>query len=237
MLQHFLVGSFIITGMVLSFKTNRLELSASLFGGFLALIIYAGSGLLGIGLLSTFFVVGSWATSWKLSEKETRKPLVGSSVAIKRDARQVFANAGLAGLLALFALVLPAHKELFVIMLASCFSSALSDTLSSELGNIYGKNFYNILNFKADQKGLNGVVSLEGTLAGIGGSLLIALLYALFKGLDADFLIIILAGTIGNGSDSILGATLERRHTLTNNAVNFLNTLVAALASMFLVAW
>jgi uncharacterized membrane protein len=48
-------------------------------------------------------------------------------------------------------------------------------------------------------------------------------------GWGSGFLIIILAGTMGNLSDSILGALLERKQLLTNNGVNSLNTFIAAL--------
>jgi len=44
-----------------------------------------------------------------------------------------------------------------------------------------------------------------------------------------NFCLIIIAGTAGNLTDSILGAVLERRGIIGNNMVNFLNTLTAAL--------
>jgi uncharacterized membrane protein len=43
---------------------------------------------------------------------------------------------------------------------------------------------------------------------------------------------IIAAGTAGNLSDSVMGALLERRGVIGNNAVNFLNTLIAALVML-----
>jgi uncharacterized membrane protein len=45
---------------------------------------------------------------------------------------------------------------------------------------------------------------------------------------------IIVAGTIGNLADSILGASLERKGFIKNDVVNFLNTLFAAIASLML---
>ena len=94
--------------------------------------------------------------------------------------------------------------------------------VSSELGNVYGKHFYNIINFKRDIRGLNGVVSFEGTLIGILGSSLIALIYAMLAGFTIDLLWVVIAGTIGNLTDSVLGATLERKQILNNKCSQFL---------------
>jgi uncharacterized membrane protein len=61
------------------------------------------------------------------------------------------------------------------------------------------------------------------------GSAAIALVYVLGTGWNGQhFLVIIVAGTIGNIADSILGLTLENKGLLGNNAVNFLNTVVGA---------
>jgi uncharacterized protein (TIGR00297 family) len=111
----------------------------------------------------------------------------------------------------------------------------MADTLSSELGTVYGKNFYNIITFKKDQKGLDGVVSLEGTLIGIAGSVVVAAIYCAGFGWTEHFIWIMLAGTTGNITDSVLGATLERKNLINNDVVNFLNTLVGAVVILLLM--
>ena len=66
----------------------------------------------------------------------------------------------------------------------------------------------------------------------IAGSAVIAAAWLLLTSAAASAgVIIILAGLIGNLADSLLGATLERKGVLSNDAVNFLNTAIAALAA------
>ncbi|MGZ5254285.1 MAG: DUF92 domain-containing protein, partial [Flavitalea sp.] len=135
----------------------------------------------------------------------------------------------LAMILGMFAYFRPDLHDLLFLLMAAVFSSAIADTISSELGTLYGKGFYNIITFRKDQRGENGVVSLEGTLLGLAASVLIATTHALLMGFSISFTIIILAGTIGNLTDSILGATLERKGLIKNDLVNFSNTFIAVL--------
>ncbi|GEO04143.1 hypothetical protein AAE02nite_18070 [Adhaeribacter aerolatus] len=219
-------------GMYWSVKKNKLTEAGALTGGLLGLAIFQGAGFTGLTMLALFFVLGTGATAWQHNYK-ARLGLAEENKG-RRTAHQAFANAGVAAMLGLLACLFPGQAELFCLMLAAAFAAATADTVSSELGNLYGKRFYNILTLQPDQRGLNGVISLEGTLLGLGGSSLIGLLYAMGFGWNGNIFIVILAGTIGNITDSLLGATLERRHLLSNNQVNFLNTAAGAFAACIL---
>jgi uncharacterized protein (TIGR00297 family) len=218
----------LIAIIIISVRTEKLTLAGALTGGAIAILIFVGAGYAGIFMLAAFFILGTAATIWKKKEKKQFKSATDHT---KRNSGQVLANGGVAAITGVLTWYIPAQTELLRIMMAASLASAMADTLSSELGMVYGRRFYNIITLKKDERGLNGVISAEGTLIGLVGSAIIAVVYAIGFGWNNDFLIILIAGTIGNLSDSILGALLERKHYLNNDAVNFLNTLIAALAA------
>ncbi|WP_349318312.1 DUF92 domain-containing protein [Chitinophaga sp. MM2321] len=227
-----LVLVLLIIVMVICIKTGKLSIPASLAAGLTGLLVYAGAGYTGLGLLGVFFILGTLATSHR---KDLKAKIHPDSVHPEtRKAGQVFANGGMAALLAIPMIIDPAHATLYGMMMAASLASATADTLSSELGMVYGRNFYNILSFKKEPKGLDGVVSIEGTLIGAAGAFIIAAAYSLSTGFDKRFVIILLAGVIGNLADSVLGASLERKHYINNDVVNFLNTFFAAVIALLL---
>ncbi len=232
MLQNAIVFVLLCTAAVATVVLKKLDAKAAVAAVVIGFMVWLGEGYTGIAMLATFFIAGTLATSWKMRTKQQAG--LAEQHRGQRTAAQVIANGGVAALLSLLSFMFSEQQPLLLLMVASSLSSAVADTLSSELGNVYGKKFYNIMNFKKDLRGLNGVISFEGTLIGIAGSILIALIYALQAGFTIDFLWIVIAGTVGNLTDSVLGATLERKHILNNDAVNFLNTLTGAVAGLLL---
>jgi uncharacterized protein (TIGR00297 family) len=213
-------------------KTKKLSVPAAFTAVAVGFLTFMGAGYAGICLLGAFFILGTLATSHK---KELKAKLHAEGLHQQtRNAGQVLANGGVAALLSILAIADPAHAATYLIMLAGGLASAASDTLSSELGVVYARNHYNILTFRKEQAGPDGVISLEGTLLGLAGALAIALVYAFFKGFSSAVLFITLAGVMGNLLDSVLGASLERKHYIGNDAVNFFNTLFAALVALLL---
>jgi uncharacterized protein (TIGR00297 family) len=233
MWQNGFVFSLLCTAAVITIVWKKLDVKAAVAAVVIGFIIWLGEGYTGIALLATFFIAGTLATSFKMRVKQQAG--LAEQHRGQRTAAQVIANGGVAAILSLLSFLLFTHQQSLLLLMVACsLSSATADTLSSELGNVYGKKFYNIVNFKKDIRGLNGVVSFEGTMIGIAGSSLIALIYTAQAGFTIHFLWIVIAGTIGNLTDSVLGATLERKKILNNDGVNFLNTLTAALVGLLL---
>jgi len=227
-------------------KFRKLTPAAGIMGFLVACIIYLGTYIFGVVLLSLFFGLGVAASRWKREEKQNTTM---QDTAEARRPGQVLANAGVAALIAFAFFVVsywyPAFQFIrfqwplvFPFMLAGSLASATADTLSSELGVIYSRKFYNCLTLKPDVKGLDGVISIEGLAIGACGSFIIALaavrmsdVWYYYGNYRYKYLLVItLAGIIGNYADSVLGAALERKGMLSNNQVNFLSTLIAALS-------
>lgn len=110
-------------------------------------------------------------------------------------------------------------------------STKLSDTMASEVGKAFGRTTYLITNLRAVPPGTEGAVSLEGTTAGIIGSLAIGIvgcLVGLIR-VPEDLLICVGAAFIATNLESVIGATLQTRwQWLTNEIVNGINTFLGA---------
>ncbi|NIG55148.1 DUF92 domain-containing protein [Chitinophaga sp. Cy-1792] len=224
----------VIFAAVAAVMKKKLTIGGGIAGFLVATSIYVGTGYLGLLLLAVFFLSAVWATKHKQSYKEALKGIPAHSQ--QRDAWQVLANGGVAAFVAGILLFELSIKELEIIVAAS-LAAATADTLSSELGTVYGKRFYNILSFKRDQRGLDGVVSLEGTLIGAAGAAMIALIYACFHPRLRDPVIIFIGGILGNYFDSLLGAAFERKGWIKNDMVNFLTTGIAAVIAFILISF
>ena len=130
------------------------------------------------------------------------------------------------------------HPVLFALACAGALATATSDTVSSEIGQLWGRRTYLITTLQPVPRGTEGAVSLEGTLAGIAASLAIGGL-GYWTGLYPALGIaaVAIAAFVGTTLESLIGATIEKRGLLDNEAVNFLNTLCGALAAAALSPW
>jgi uncharacterized protein (TIGR00297 family) len=147
-----------------------------------------------------------------------------------RNAAQVAANLGVAGLGAAAALSHPLPGTCYAVVVAAALAEATADTLASELGEVLGGQPLMVTTRHRVPPGTDGAISLAGTLAGTGGAVLVVLVAALTLELGAGDAVCAGLGAVGGlFVDSLLGATAERRGWLNNDAVNFLSTFAAAV--------
>jgi uncharacterized protein (TIGR00297 family) len=152
-----------------------------------------------------------------------------------RNAAQVAANLGAAGLAAAFSLIHPVPGLGYNVMVVAALAEATADTLASELGEVVGGRPLLVTTFRRVAPGTDGAISLAGTVAGVSGALLVvAVSWATLQLRMGDAGAAAVGAVGGLFVDSLLGATMERRGWLNNDAVNFVSTLAAALIAILL---
>ncbi|HKV09052.1 MAG TPA: TIGR00297 family protein [Thermoanaerobaculia bacterium] len=217
-----------LAGTAYAAKTvNRSGVAAGFLVGF---IIYAFLDWEGYLLLLAFFIIGSACTKLGYRKKEAAK--LAQEDKGRRGARHALANVTVAAACAVFAALTP-YPVVFALAFAGAFATAASDTSSSEIGQLIGRRTFLLTNFRPVPRGTEGAVSVEGTLAGVFASLIIAVLGAalgLFPWVGV--VAIVIAAFVGTTFESLVGAALEKRQLLDNEALNFLNTLVGALVAV-----
>jgi len=111
----------------------------------------------------------------------------------------------------------------------AALAEAAADTVSSELGQVLSGHPRMITTFRKAEPGTDGAISLGGTAVGIVAACLVAAAGAwATNGGWLTLEVSCSAGVFGLFFDSLLGATLERRGWINNDAVNFLSTASAA---------
>ncbi|MGC2402297.1 MAG: DUF92 domain-containing protein [Acidobacteriaceae bacterium] len=153
-----------------------------------------------------------------------------------RNAAQIAANLGAAGLVSGLALSLPSHSWFCMASLVAALAEAAADTLASELGEVLGGQPFLVTTLRRVAPGTDGAISVAGTGAGAGAAGLIVLLACPTLGLTRWQAFAAGTGAVaGLFVDSLLGATAERRGWLNNDAVNFLSTIAAAAIALALL--
>jgi len=210
----------------------------------LGVLIWGTLGWPGYTVIMFYFLVGSTVTKIGMAEKEA------AGIAEKRSGARgpenVWGSALTGTLCALGVLVLSladggaiAHLWIPVLLLGyvASLSTKLADTTASEVGKAYGQRTFLITTLESVPRGTEGAVSLEGTVAGIVGSVAIALV-----GWGVGLIslwgvgICAIAAFIATNIESLIGATLQEQiDWLTNELVNVINTLIGAAIAMVLL--
>ncbi len=209
---------------------------------FLGVIVWGVLGWPGYLVVGFYFLVGSGITFVGKAQKEALGIAEKRSGA--RGPENVWGSALTAILCALGLLFISStgwgNQFYGVLMLGyvASFCTKLSDTCASEIGKAYGNRTFLITTLKPVPRGTEGAVSLEGTLAGIVASIVLAIV-AWSVGMISPIggVLCVVAAFIATNLESVIGATLQSKFDwMTNEVVNIFNTTIGAIVAMGL-AW
>ncbi|PKO04730.1 MAG: DUF92 domain-containing protein [Chloroflexi bacterium HGW-Chloroflexi-3] len=199
-----------------SFKIGFLSKSGAMAACLLGTIVFGLGGFAWAVVLLGFFVSSSVLS--KLFKRRKASLEEKFSKGSKRDAWQVWANGGVAGIFVILHAIFPDSSWPW---LAFCGTMAAvnADTWATELGVLSKKNPINLVTGQSLEPGESGGVTTLGTLAAFLASLFIAILAILFwpaflqnsTGAETWLLLIGItsSGVFGSLVDSFLGATVQ----------------------------
>jgi uncharacterized protein (TIGR00297 family) len=223
--QPLAVAAGVTLGFAVLARTLRgVTQSGALAGGIACFTLFACAGPGAFAALATLFLM-TWLTT-RLGY--TRKQELGLAERREgRNATQVLANLAIAAIGAL--LFATTGNHVWTLAAIAALAEAATDTVASEVGQSGRQNSRLISTGQPVPAGTDGGVTLRGTLAGLFAGIAIAVVAALAGIVSRNQIWIpVASGFAGMLADSLLGATLQRRGWISNEAVNLLGTLGAA---------
>ncbi len=210
----------------------------------LGVVVWGTLGWRGYGVVMFYFLVGSAVTRIGMAQKEAEG--IAEKRGGARGPENVWGSAFTATICAIgvaavnFEWLDPSWEPLLILGYIASFATKLSDTTASEVGKAYGKSTFLITTLKPVARGTEGAISLEGTLAGIVGGILISLVaYSLGMITFQGVIICTVAAFVATNVESVIGATLQSDiDWLSNELVNVINTIVGAVVAISIaLAW
>lgn len=209
-------------------------------------VIILGTMVLGFGgwtlAASVIFFFGISSFLTRLNEYE-QPHFENKPTRKRRDGYQVWANGFWVAIFCILWFALGSISALIAAFAA--VATATADTWATEIGTLKPGKTWSIITFKRVKPGLDGGISVKGTLAALAGSTIIAL-FIFISGIYFPlrfFWVILLTGFLGSMIDSIVGALfLEKKvelsapddfssssESFTNSFVNWAATGISGL--------
>ncbi len=201
--------------------------------GILGTLLWGCLGWRGWLAVVLYLALGSAVTRLGIRRKQEQG--LAEARGGRRGPENVWGSAATGAVLAVLTTLPGAPIPWLLIGFAASFAAKLADTCGSEIGKRWGRTTVLITTLRPVPPGSEGAISLEGSLASLGGSALMALVL-LFLGLlpgSAAALLVTAVGLVATLIESLIGATLQGRLAwLSNELVNGLQTLIAALLAL-----
>ena len=237
-----------LVGVAFASPKKLLTPAGYLHAWVLGVILWGCLGWQAYAVTLVYFVVGSAVTKVGFAQKAAAG--IAEDRGGVRGPGNVWGSALTAALCALLAWVIGLTSatlaglstaqviQLLVLGFVASLSTKLSDTSATEIGKAYGQRTFLITTLQPVPRGTEGAVSLEGTLAGVVGSLILAVA-AWGIGVISTMGIVIcaIAAFVATTLESLIGATIEDKLPgLTHDVVNIINTLIGAVVAIILGA-
>ena len=217
---------------VAGYLLRTVSLGGASAGVLIGTAIFSAAGVGAWTLLLLCFscaVAATRAGLWRKEALHIEEPHGG-----RRGVGNAVANTGVAAVAALLSVVSYADGAAMVALAAALIAGA-SDTVASEIGKAWGSTTWGMLPPVRVPPGSPGGMSIHGTVAGVVSAFALAAAAVSLGVVERSALVPIAgAASVGALAESLLASTFEPAGVLNNDALNLINTAVAAAVA---VAW
>ena len=228
--NQFFIGFFINSILIFIFcKIPLMTKSGWISAGILGTILWGCLSWQGWMSVVIYLLLGSLVT--KIGFKFKKEQGIAEKREGRRGPENVWGSAATGLFLAIMTKFNAANVVMFKVGFAASFAAKLADTFGSEIGKRFGKDTYLITSLKKVERGTEGGISLEGTLASILGSLMMTFVMRglLIISTKYHLIIVIVSGFLATIFESIIGARFQNKYKLSNEMVNAIQTSIASV--------
>ena len=235
-IYQFLFGFLINFILILIFfRTPLMTKSGWINAGILGTILWGCLSWQGWITVVVYLLLGSLVT--KIGYAVKKKQGIAEKRGGRRGPENVWGSAATGLFFAMMTKLNLANLVFYKIGFAASFSAKLADTFGSEIGKRFGKKTFLITSFKKVQRGTEGGISLEGTLASLFGAIFMTFIMFCLSIISTkyQFIIVSLSGFLATITESFIGAKYQNKYKLSNEMVNAIQTSIASFfAILFL---
>ena len=228
--NEFFIG-FLINFLLICvfFRLPIMTKSGWINAGFLGTMLWGCLSWQGWTSIVLYLFLGTLVT--KIGYKYKTKKGIAEKRGGRRGPENVWGSAATGLFFAVLIKLQLGNPDLLKVAFASSFSAKLGDTFGSEIGKRFGKNTFLITSLRKVEKGTEGAISLEGTLASLLGSVIMSFVFLKLGIIYSylQFIIVSISGFIATIIESFIGASLQEKYKLSNEIVNSIQTSIGAI--------
>jgi uncharacterized protein (TIGR00297 family) len=201
------IGAAFFMGAV-SYRLHLLSLSGALAAIAVGIPVFGFGGWMWAVPTLAFFLLSNLLS--KVGKAKKKQFDLVFEKGGQRDAYQVLANGGVAGVIALIYAV-TGRVDLFPLY-CTALAAAAADTWATELGTLAKGTPRLVTTFRKVPAGTSGGITITGLVSASGGAMTVALSGWIFYGDLYTVFWVTLCGVLGSVLDSLLGATVQAQY-------------------------